>query len=62
MKVNKKILQQKLSPESGQVVTPRGLTNILAKMKYAMSRNDLQHAVQIRETEYGKSVVLLNLC
>ena len=33
MKVNKKILQQKLSPESGQVVTPRGLTNILVKMK-----------------------------
>ena len=62
MKVNKKILQQKLSAESGQVVTLRDLTNISVKMKQVMSRNDLQHTVQILETEYGKSVVLLNLC
>ena len=62
MKVNKKIQQQKLSAESGQVVTLWDLTNISVKMKQAMSRNDLQHAVQILETEYGKSIVLLNLC
>ena len=62
MKVNKKILQQKLSAESGQVVTLRDLTNISAKMKRAMSRNDLQHVVQILETEYGKSIVPINLC
>ena len=62
MKVNIKILQQKLSAESGQVVTLRDLTNISVKMKQVMSRNDLQHTVQILETEYGKSVVLLNLC
>ena len=62
MKVNNKILQQKLSVESGQVVTLRDLTNISVKMKQVMSRNDLQHTVQILETEYGKSVVLLNLC
>ena len=62
MKVNNKILQQKLSAESGQVVTLRDLTNISVKMKQVMSRNDLQHTVQILETDYGKSVVLLNLC
>ena len=62
MKANKKILQRKLSAKSGQVVTLRDLTNISVKMKQAMSRNDLRHAVQILETEYGKSIVLLNLC
>ena len=62
MKVNQKILQQKLSRESGQVVTLRDLTNISLKMKQARSRNDLQHAVQILETEYGKSIVVINLC
>ena len=62
MKVNKKILQQKLSAESGQVVTLRDLTNISVKMKQAISRNNLQYAVQMLETEYGKSIVLLNLC
>ena len=45
MKVNKKILQQELSAEFGQVVTLRDLTNISVKMKQALSRNDLQHAV-----------------
>ena len=62
MKVNQKILQQKLSRESGQVVTLRDLINISLKMKQARSRNDLQHAVQILETEYGKSIVVINLC
>ena len=47
MKVNKKILQQKLSAESGQVVTLRDLINISVRMKEAMSRNDLQHVVPI---------------
>ena len=61
MKLNKKILQQKLSAESGQVVTLRDLTNISVKMKQAMSRNDLQHVVQILGTEYGKSIVPINL-
>ena len=56
------MLQQKLSAESGQAVTLRDLTNISVKMKHAMSRNDLQHAVQILEAEYGKSNVLINLC
>ena len=56
MKVNQKILQQKLSRESGQVVTLRDFINISLKM------NDLQHAVQILETEYGKSIVVINLC
>ena len=60
MKVNKKILQQELSAESGQVVTLGDLTNISVKMKQALSPNDLQHAVQILETEYGKSIVLVN--
>ena len=53
MKVNKTILQQKLSAEFGQVVTLRDLTNIYVKMKQAMSRNDLQHVVQLLETEGG---------
>ena len=52
-------MQQKLSAESGQVVTLRDLTNMLVKMKEAMS---IHHAVQILETEYDKSIVLINLC
>ena len=37
MKVNQKILQQKLSRESGQVVTLRDLINISLKMMTGMT-------------------------
>ena len=39
MKVNQKILQQKLSRESGQVVTLRDLINISLKMMTGMTFN-----------------------
>ena len=53
MKVNKKMLQQQLSVESGRVVTLRDLTNLTVKMKQSMSRNDLMHVVELLEKDYG---------
>ena len=53
MKVNKKMLQQQLSVESGRVVTLRDLTNLTVKMKQSMSRNDLVHVVELLEKDYG---------
>ena len=53
MKVNKKMLQQQLSVESGRVVNLRDLTNLTVKMKQSMSRNDLMHVVELLEKDYG---------
>ena len=53
MKVNKKMLQQQLSVESGRVVALRDLTNLTVKMKQSMSRNDLVHVVELLEKDYG---------
>lgn len=53
MKVNKTMLQQQLSVESGRVVTLRDLTNLTVKMKQSMSHNDLVHVVELLEKNYG---------
>lgn len=53
MKVNKTMLQQQLSVESGRVVTLRDLTNLTVKMKQSMSHNGLVHVVELLEKNYG---------
>ena len=50
MKVNKKMLQQQLSVESGRVVT---LADLTVKMKQPISRNDLVHVVEFQEKDYS---------
>ena len=53
MKVNKTMLQQQLSVESGRVVTLKDLANLTVKMKQSMSHNGLVHVVELLEKNYG---------
>ena len=46
LKANKKIVQQKLSQETGQVVLLKDLTNVSTMMRKEKSRNDIDKVVQ----------------
>ena len=54
LKVNKKLLQQKLSIESGKIVTLTDISNLVKRMNAAEKRNDLQNTINNLQNHYGK--------
>ena len=54
LKVNKKFLQQKLSIESGKIVTLKDISNLVTRMNAAEKRNDLQNTINNLQNQYGK--------
>ena len=55
MKVNKKMLQQELCQEMGEIVLLKDITNIATDMKKGRSRNALDATVSMLTSKYGKS-------
>ena len=58
MNVNKKLLQQKLVEETGNVVLLKDLTNIASAGKHGRSRNDLDATVNTLMLRYGESGIV----
>ena len=54
MNVNKKLLQQELVQETGNVILLKDLTNIATAAKHGKSRNDIDVTVDTLMTRYGK--------
>ena len=54
LKANKKLVQQKLSQETGQVVLLKDLTNVSTMMRKEKSRNYIDKVVQTLMERYGK--------
>ena len=54
LKVNKKLLQQKLSVESGKIVTMKDISNLVTRINAAKKRNDLQNTINNLQNQYGK--------
>ena len=54
LKVNKKLLQQKLSIESGKIVTLKDISNLVTRMNAAEKRNDLQNTINNLQNHCGK--------
>ena len=53
MKANKKMVQQQLCQETGNVVLLKDLSNIALTAKKGKSRNDLDATVQVLMEKYG---------
>ena len=53
MKANKKLIQQQLSQETGNIILLKDLSNIATTHKKAKSRNDLNLTVGALMDEYG---------
>ena len=53
LKVNKKLLQQKLSSESGKKVTLKDISNIATKLANK-DRNNIDNVVDLLQSKYGK--------
>lgn len=56
MKVNKKMLQQQLFQETGNIVLLKDISNIATALKRGKSRNDLDATIQVLMNKYGASV------
>jgi hypothetical protein len=54
MNVNKKLLQQELVKDTGNVILLKDLTNIASASKRGKSRNDLDVTVDTLMKRYGK--------
>ena len=54
LKVNKKLLQQKLSAESGKIVTLKDISNIATQMNAGEKCNDLENTINTLQKQYGK--------
>lgn len=54
MNVNKKLLQQELVKDTGNVILLKDLTNIESASKRGRSRNDLDVTVDTLTKRYGK--------
>ena len=54
LKVNKKLLQQKLLVESGKIVTLKNISNLVTRINAAEKRNDLQNQINYLQNQYGK--------
>ena len=55
MRANKKLIQQRLVEETGNVILLKDLTNISSGLKRGKSRNDLDVAVKSLMERYGKT-------
>ena len=53
MKANKKMVQQQLCQETGNIVLLKDLSNIALAAKKGESRNDLDATVQVLMEKYG---------
>ena len=53
MKANKKMIQQQLSHETGNVILLKDLSNIVTDYKSGKSRNDLNSTVKLLMDTYG---------
>ena len=54
LKVNKKLRQQKLSVESGKIVTLKDISNLVTRINAAKKCNDLQNTINNLQNQYGK--------
>ena len=54
LKVNKKLLQQKLSIESGKIVTLKDISNLVTRLNATEKRNDLENTINNLQNQYGK--------
>ena len=54
MKANKKMVQHKLTQETGKIVLLEDLTNISTSMKQRDTQNDLDATVGMLTNKYGK--------
>ena len=54
LKVNKKLLQQKLSIESGKIVTLKDISNLVTRLNATEKRNDLANTINNLQNQYGK--------
>ena len=54
LKVNKKLLQQNLSVESGKIVTLKDISNLVTRINAAEKCNDLQNTINNLQNQYGK--------
>jgi zinc finger SWIM domain-containing protein 3 len=59
VKANKKIVQQRLQAETGQIITLKDLSNIASRMKASMKSNDLQDVVSLLTQRDGSYVEIL---
>ena len=57
MKVNKKMLQQQLFQETGNIVLLKDISNIATALKRGKSRNDLDATIQVLMNKYGTYVL-----
>ena len=54
LKVNKKLLEQKLSVESGKIFTLKDISNLVTRINPTEKRNDLQTIINNLENQFGK--------
>ena len=54
LKVNEKLLQQKLLFESGKIVTLKVISNLVIRINAAQKRNDVQNTINNLQNQYGK--------
>ena len=54
VKANKKILQHKLSQETGKAVTLKDITNLQSSLQNKSTRNNLEASVEKLTDTYGK--------
>ncbi|KAH6946946.1 hypothetical protein HPB50_016235 [Hyalomma asiaticum] len=59
MKANKKLVREQLEKASNKVVTLKDLSNIAAKGKHQVSRNDIEATVRMLRNDYNATVHLL---
>ena len=54
LKVNKKLLQQKLSVERGKIITLKDVSNLVTRINAAEKCNDSQNTISNLQNQYGK--------
>ena len=60
MKANKKLVQEKLTQESGKVILLKDLSNLAASINKS-TKNDLDCVVKLLLNKYGKSILAIQL-
>ena len=54
LKVNKKLLEQKLSVESGKIFTLKDISNLVTRINPTEKCNDLKAIINNLENQFGK--------
>ena len=57
MKANKKLIQQKLSQKTGQIILLKDLTNISTMIQSGKSRNNIDTVVRTLVEKHGKGLM-----